>query len=74
MTTDFDKLDLAESTSEEDKVKREKKFRSANTKEISALFNVSYNCDEAIAVLTAHHQGDTSGNNQRLNGHYGTSW
>ncbi len=61
MTTDFEKLDLAKSTSEEYKVIREKKFRSANTKVMGALFNVSFNCDEAKAVLTAHSQGDPSG-------------
>ncbi len=30
MTADFEKLDLAESTSDEDKVIRDKKFRSAS--------------------------------------------
>ncbi len=40
MITYFDKLDLAESTSEEDKVIREKKCRSAYTKVMGALFNV----------------------------------
>ncbi len=56
MTTDFDKLDLAESTSDEDKVTREKKLRLANTKVMGALFNVSFNCGEAKAVLTSHSQ------------------
>ena len=54
LTTDFDKLDLEESTSDEDKVSREKKLRSANTKVMNALFNASFNCDEAKAVLTSH--------------------
>ena len=62
MTTDLEKLDLEESTSEEDKVSREKKLRSANTKVMGALFNVSFNCDEAKAVLTSHNQLDPSGN------------
>ena len=66
MTTDFEKLYLAENTSDEDKVIREKKFRSANTKVMGALFNVSFNCDEAKAVLTAHNQGDPSGNAFKL--------
>ena len=66
MTTDFEKLDLADSTSEEDKAIREKKFRSANTKVMGALFNVSFNCDEAKAVLTAHSQLDPSGNAFKL--------
>ena len=46
MTTDLDKVDLEESTSEEDKASREKKLRSANTKVMGAMFNVSFNCDE----------------------------
>ncbi len=50
MTTDLEELDLEESTSDKDKVSREKKLRSANTKVIGALFNVSFNCDEAKAV------------------------
>jgi hypothetical protein len=66
MTTDLEKLDLKESTSEEDKVSREKKLRSANTKVMGALFNVSFNCDEAKAVLTAHSQEDPSGNAFKL--------
>ncbi len=66
MITDFDKRDLAEGTSEEDKVTRKKKFRSANTKVMGAPFNVSYNCDETKAVLTAHHQEDSSANAFKL--------
>ena len=42
MTTDLEKVDLEESTSEEDKASREKKLRSANTKVMGALFNVSF--------------------------------
>ncbi len=48
LTTDLDKLDLEQSTSDKDKATREKKLRSANTKVMNALFNASsFNCDEA---------------------------
>ncbi len=46
LTTDLDKLDLDEGTSEEDKVTREKKLRSTKTKVMGSLFNVSFNCNE----------------------------
>ncbi len=62
LTTDLNKLDLEESTADEDKVIREKKLRSANSKVVGALFNVSFNCDEAKAVLTSHSQLDPGGN------------
>ena len=64
--TDLDKVDLDESTSIEDKATREKKLRSANSKVVSALFNASFNCDEAKAVLTSHSQLDPSGNAFKL--------
>ena len=66
LTTDLDKVDLDESTSDEDKATREKKLRSANSKVVSALFNASFNCDEAKAVLTSHSQLDPTGNAFKL--------
>jgi hypothetical protein len=66
LATDLDQLDLEQETSEEDKVIREKKLRSANSKVVGALFNASFNCDEAKAVLTSHSQLDPSGNAFKL--------
>ena len=47
-------------------LQKEKKLRSANSKVVSALFNASFNCDEAKAVLTSHSQLDPSGNAFKL--------
>ena len=66
LVTDFEKLDIEEQTSDEDKVARLKRLKSANVKVMGALYNVAYSNDEAKAVLTAHSQSDPSGNANKL--------
>jgi len=66
LVTDLEKLDIDNETSDEDKVAREKKLRASNTKVMGALYNVSFSCDEAKAVLTAHNQADPEKNAFKL--------